>query len=141
MTATFRLIGRGVNRKSMIHRDDVARACIKVLRAPCQGVKVYNVSDGDYSMSEIVQIVSRELGRELPRWRIPQSAALTASKMAAIVTGGQTKIGAVRETIKKWLATDVYDAEKFKREFGFVPQVKLAEGLKREVTWYRQSVR
>ena len=43
------------------------------------------------------------------------------------------------QTVKKWLAEDVYDTNRIERDYGFHPQVDLIEGLKREVRWYRQN--
>ena len=41
-----------------------------------------------------------------------------------------------RDVLAKWLADDVYKSEKFRRAFGTVPQVSLAEGLRRQVDRY-----
>ncbi len=40
-------------------------------------------------------------------------------------------------TVRKWRSDEVYPAQKFEAEFNFQPRVGLAEGLKREVEWYR----
>jgi len=137
----FVWIGRGENRKTIVHRDDVARACVTVLGRECQGTSVYNLCGYAPQMRELVEIMSRALGRKPPRWHIPRGLALTLSKTATVLTGRHAKFVTLHEVIKKWLINDLFDGQKFRRDYGFEPQVSLEEGLHREVEWYRSRVR
>lgn len=134
----FIWIGRGENRKSLIHCDDVARACTRVLLSPCEGTNVYNVSAPAQTMREIVEGIAAALARPAPKFHLPSSAALAAASLARAVTPGHSKLGGAKATIEKWLADDVYDGRKFEARFDFQPQVNLSEGLHREVAWYRR---
>jgi hypothetical protein len=40
-------------------------------------------------------------------------------------------------TVEKWLADDVYRGDKFDRAAAFSEYLPLAEGLQREVAWYK----
>lgn len=137
----FLWIGRGENRKTIVHRDDVARACVTVLSRRCEGTSVYNICGYAPRMRELVEIMSRELGRKAPRWHIPQTLALGLAKTATVLTGGHAKFSTLEEVVKKWLVNDLFDGAKFRRDYGFEPEVSLEEGLRREVEWYRARVR
>jgi len=40
----FIWVGQGDNFKSLLYREDAARACLAVIRAPASGINIYNVS-------------------------------------------------------------------------------------------------
>jgi nucleoside-diphosphate-sugar epimerase len=43
----------------------------------------------------------------------------------------------LHQTVKKWLAEDVYDTRRFAEAYGFQTKTSLKEGLRREVDWYK----
>ena len=131
----FIWIGDGSNHKSLLHREDAARACLAVAQHPASGVNIYNVSAPPYSMREIVQGLASALGKPVPTWHIPGALTLAVAGMASAITGRTGRLGNLRATLQKWLADDVYLAGKFEKAFGFKTQVSLAEGLRREVVW------
>lgn len=135
----FVWIGDGSNRKSLIHREDAARACLCAVRAAETGVNIYNVSSPPWTVRELVEGLASALGRRLCPLHIPASLALGLTGMAAWLSNGYGSFGTARAAVQKWLADDVYDGSKFNQAFGFRPQVSLAEGLRREVAWYRQQ--
>lgn len=137
----FVWLGRGSNRKSLIHREDLARVCVEVLRAGCEGKEVYNVADAAYTMREIVETIAGGLRRSIPPFHIPSSLALSTAKVAAGLTGGMTRLSDIHGLMTKWLADDVYDGGKFQRRFNFKPAMKLSDGLREEVEWYLSRVR
>jgi nucleoside-diphosphate-sugar epimerase len=137
----FIWIGHGTNRKSLIHCDDVARACVAVLLSPCEGVNVYNVSAPAQTMCEIVEGIAAALKKPAPGLHVPPRAALLAAALLKKIALGNSKLVGLKTTIEKWLADDVYDARKFEERFGFKPRIDLKEALEREVSWYRRSVR
>lgn len=70
----FIWIGTGANKKSLIHRDDAARACIAAALGRRAGV--YNVSASPYTLREIVEAIADALTCRLPRWHIPPPTGL-----------------------------------------------------------------
>jgi nucleoside-diphosphate-sugar epimerase len=46
----------------------------------------------------------------------------------------------LHQTVKKWLAEDVYDTRRFEEAYGFQTKTSLEDGLKREVDWYKKQV-
>ena len=128
----FIWIGNGSNHKSLLHREDAARACLVVAQHPASGVNIYNVSAPPCSMRDVVQGLALALGKPVPTWHIPGSLTLAVAGMASAVAGGKGRLGNLRATLQKWLADDVYDAGKFEQAFDFKTQVNLADGLRRE---------
>jgi len=49
------------------------------------------------------------------------------------------RLAGLHQTVKKWLAEDLYDTRRFEEAHGFQTKTSLEDGLKREVDWYRQS--
>ena len=135
----FIWIGRGENRKSLLHCEDAARACAAVLLSPCEGIRVYNVSAPAQKMREIVAGIAAALGQRAPGLHLPPRAALAAASWLKSISLGHAKFSGIKATIEKWLTDDVYDARKFEERFDFKAQVSLKEGIEREVAWYRQS--
>jgi nucleoside-diphosphate-sugar epimerase len=133
----FFWIGSGRNQKSLVHRDDVARACVACLQAPPSGTEVYDISGPPCTMREIVDAIAEALGRKVPAWRIPESLAGATARCAALVCGKDGWAGRIDKTIRKWLEDNAYGGRRFQERFGVRPLVGLREGLQREVAWYR----
>lgn len=133
----FIWVGKGSNRKSLLHREDAARACLAAIDAPPNRINIYNVSAPHCAMREVVDLLASALGRPSPRWSIPASFALHFAALAARSVGGRGPVGALDATLRKWLADDFYNSNKFRRELGFQTRVELPDGIRREVIWYR----
>lgn len=133
----FVWVGDGSNRKSLIDKDDVALACEKVIHQTPDVISTYNVSTSVNSMREIVEALAAELGKGLPRWRIPSGLAKTMASSFDRISGRRKQTGRFGSKVDKWLGDDVYDSSRFNRKYDFASTVSLTEGLKREVDWYR----
>jgi len=131
----FFWIGNGSNRKSLLHREDAARACLLAVQRPAAGVNIYNVSGPPCTMREVVEGLAKALGRRMPSFGIPASLVRgIAGLLSGVPISRWQNLGA---TAKKWLADDVLNGSKFVQWFHFQPRVSLPEGLRREVDWYR----
>jgi nucleoside-diphosphate-sugar epimerase len=127
----FAWVGVGTNRKSLIHVADAARACVQPVTFSGDPVETYNVSALPVSVREIVEELGRALNRPLPRWYIPTPVASAASTAALVL------IPPVGRSLAKWLNDDVYPAGRFEQRFKFSTEVSLAEGMARQVAWWR----
>lgn len=134
----FIWIGRGANRKSLLYRDDAADACVQAVLKRAAGVRTYNVSAAARTMAEIVATIARHLDRPVRRWHVPGWAAVGGSALARAVCLGRGPMASLHGAVRKWLAEDVYPAERIAAELAFSPAVDLDEGLAREVAWYKQ---
>lgn len=133
----FAWVGRGANRKTLLHVGDAARACMLALAAGGDAVEVYNVAAPPVAMRGVVEGLAQALGRRVPSWRVPLGLARAAATVAGYVAPARGR--AIHEALDKWSSDDVYPGDKFARRSGFEPHVSLAEGLARQVAWSRSS--
>jgi len=131
----FIWIGNGSNRKSLLHREDAARACLAVMKSPATGVNIYNVSAPPCTMREVVDRLADALGKPISPFAIPALWVRVISGLLSVLPLSRWQTLAA--TAQKWLADDVYHGSKFAQAFNFQTQVNLTEGLRREVAWYR----
>jgi nucleoside-diphosphate-sugar epimerase len=133
----FLWIGNGSNRKSLLYKEDAARACMAVAERPASGISVYNVSAPACSVREIVDGITVALGKNPFPVQVPASLALLISRYLSRIPN--RRMAGLHETVKKWLAEDVYDTRRFEEAYGFQTKTSLADGLKREVDRFRQN--
>lgn len=133
----FVWIGRGENRKSLIHRDDAGAAIVAAAFAGADGT--FNVSAPPVTIGEVVTTIARLLGRWVPRLPISSRTATSAARAMNVLTFHNRRAAALDRNIAKWCADDVHDGSEFNARFGFAPTVDLANGMAREVAWYRRS--
>jgi nucleoside-diphosphate-sugar epimerase len=131
----FYWIGNGSNRKSLLYKEDAARACIAAIPRPASGINIYNVSAPVCSMCEIVDGIADALGKRPLPVRVPVSIALFLSRNLSRVPSRRN--AGLHQTVQKWLSEDVYDTRRFEEAYGFQTKTSLKDGLKREVDWYR----
>jgi nucleoside-diphosphate-sugar epimerase len=134
----FIWVGKGENRKSLLHREDAARACLAVIKTAVSGINIYNVSAPPCKMRDIVDAITRALAKPLPSWHIPASFALNAAKIIKNISCNQGRISSIQGTLQKWLADDYYNTDKFCRTFNFQTKTSLEEGMQREVEWFKK---
>jgi UDP-glucose 4-epimerase len=131
----FVWIGRGENRKSLIHRDDAGAAIVAAALAGAGGA--FNVSAQPVTMRDVVTTIARLLGRWVPRLPVSNRTAMSAARAMNVLTLHNRRAAALERTIAKWCADEVHDGSDFSARFGFAPAVGLAVGMAREVAWYR----
>lgn len=125
--------GSGENQKSLIYRQDAARACICALERPARGTELFNVSSSPASMRAIVTTICGALGRPTPRLEIP----LPVLKTVGAIWRAVGDPGHLDQRLQKFIRDDVYSGQKFERTFSFSPQVSLVQGMRREVEWLK----
>jgi len=129
--------GSGQNQKSLIYKEDAARACLCALERSVSGIEVFNVSARPVSMREIVSAICQALGSPIPRLRIP-SAFLRAGRAMSRSLGDPGQLG---QRLEKFIRDDVYDGSRFESTFDFRPAISLSEGMRREVEFLQAQTR
>ena len=130
----FVMIGSGRNRKSLVHRDDAAAACVRAALHPTvQSWGIWNISGEPCTMREIVSGIGSAVGREPGRFSLPAPLANGLLNAAAVLGIGPIRRWAKsrRQTLQKWLADDAYDGSRFARDFQWRSEISLVEGLSR----------
>jgi nucleoside-diphosphate-sugar epimerase len=133
----FIWIGSGGNKKSLIYKEDAARACLTVLNRFDSNTRIYNVTAEPYLVLDIVKQIYYALNRRPPVLKIPIYIISRGIKILDKFANRSVILQSLKQTVNKWLADDVYDANRFEREFDFKTRVSLADGLRREVIWYK----
>jgi len=133
----FFWVGNGGNRKSLLYKGDAARAVMVVIQRPASGVNIFNVSAPPCTMREIVDGIGDALGKHPFPLHVPASPALLMGRYLSKMPN--RRLAGLNQTVKKWLAEDVYDARRFQEAYGFQTKTSLQDGLKREVEWYKNK--
>jgi nucleoside-diphosphate-sugar epimerase len=134
----FIWLGRGRNEKSLIYKNDLARAVLALIE---QGAKkgekfnIYNLSAHSASMFEIVGVISRLLKRKIIPLKIPVRPVLGIIALLRKITKTE-KLIELENSINKWIRNDVYSAEKFFRDYGYRPETPIPFALEKEVKWF-----
>ena len=115
----FYWIGKGKNIKSLIDKNDVAKACRLVFSTSDAKFQLYNLTANPIDMRTIVDTIADELKVEIPKIYVPQFVAELIAKFSG--------------TIKKWLSDDVFSGDKINADLDFQPQTDIKKSLRREV--------
>lgn len=136
----FIWIGKGENYKSLIYKDDVAEACLRILQrksASDEIYDVYNVAAEALKMREVVSEIYESLGKTSPRFSISESFFEKVFRLnRKFLHIG--KVENLAATVEKWLADDAFSAEKLQRECGFRALTPIREAIRREVEDYKK---
>ncbi len=122
-------VGRGRNRRTLVHEADVAEAVLQAARSPRAAGGTYNVSDGAvHTLDEILTAIYRASGRQRPRAYVPEIAARAAAAAAdlALRLGGRRPRFA--GLLEKYFEDVVVRAERIQHELGFQPRFDLDAG-------------
>ena len=114
----FIWIGKGENSKSLIDKNDVARACSEILEKSKADFEVFNLSAKALKMRELVEAISFALGKKAPGLYLPADLVKFFLDSALKIFRFR-EISNFRETLVKWLPDDVYSPEKIKTPYRF----------------------
>ena len=134
----FVWIGDGRNVRSIVDLSDVAEA-IRTALSISECFATFNVTGGTMTVREMVEDISKELGRSHPARLIPHKIAKLALSGASPLAK-LPAIGRYHRTLETWLADAVYSGEALMNS-GFVPAVNVREALQNEVKAYFASKR
>ena len=133
----FVWIGDGRNRKSLIHRQDAARACVMAVQQSAARAQSFVVTAPTCTMHDIVSAIADALGRKVSPIKIPAAWA-KAIAVASDHVGHWLRIPLplTSDLVERFIGENVYSGAKVTRCIGFTPQVHLTAGIRREVQWY-----
>lgn len=132
----FLMIGPGTNKKSMAYVGNIVAFIKYLIEQKTAGYNVYNYVDKpDFSMNELVGVVSKVMTQHIPSFRIPYFLGMLAGygfDFVAKISGIKPSVSSVR--VKKFCATTQYDAGEAHKS-GFVAPFTLEEGLSKTLDY------
>ena len=137
------LVGDGKNTMSIVYGPDAASACVRALTADVPSGSAYFVDDGEVylwrdMMCELERVLDK---RALLRFPIPtallKGAAIASEKLAQLT---QRPAMLTRDKLNELLADHwVCDSSDTRRDLGWKPEVRWAEGARQTARWYRDN--
>ena len=127
---SFIPIGKGVNRRTLVHVDDVVSAALLAAIHHDAAGKTYNVTDGQvHSMQDILGAICDAMGRLPPRVHVP----LWAARGLAYSCEGVFKLAGrdaplSRDMVNKYAEDLAVSGQAMQRELGYTPKFDLAAG-------------
>jgi nucleoside-diphosphate-sugar epimerase len=129
-------IGKGANRRTLVHDKDVIRATLLAIKHPAALGRIYNVTDGQFhTVAQIINAICIALGRKPPRFSIPigpVKLAAGALEHAARLVGWSTPVN--RATVEKYTEDVAVEGLRIQTELGFRPENDLQ-------TAWRETIR
>lgn len=132
----FLMVGSGNNKKSMAYVGNVVAFIDFCIQNRQFGYEVYNYIDKpDFTMNELVSVVSKVLKKHIPSLHVPYFVGLIAGygfDFVAKLLRKKLSVSSVR--VKKFCATTQFDSGKA-HSSGFKAPYTLEEGLERTLTY------
>ena len=129
------MIGDGLNRRTLVHVEDVCAAALDVAVEDAAAGESYNVTDGEiHTLREIVCAMSEALGHAPTRLSLPARPVRFAAGLledSLRLVGKRSPVG--RATVDKFVEDIAVSGEKLKREMNYRPQYDLSEGWRQTV--------
>jgi len=118
------------NRRSMLHVDDAVQAMLLAAVRDEAGGQVYIVTDGrDYSTREIHSLISAQLGKRPPRWRIPLALLQMGARVGDLLLKAGIPMPLNSASLRKLLGSAWFSNAKIRRELGYRPRYDLQRAL------------
>ena len=125
------MVGKGKNRKTMIHVDDVIQAAIlAAIRDDVVG-EVFNVGENSYTFCEISDTLEKILDVSTLRFKIQLSLGKVIEKQNINIT--------LSKLIRTIGSDNCYSSDKAKKILGFKPLYNLEQGLQESIEWYKNN--
>jgi len=134
----FLMVGSGKNIKSIVYVKNLVDATI-YLKDKCQaGLHIFNYSDEPHLQTkELVKLIGSIAGRKPKKFYIPLFLAVVGGigfDLLGKITRIDFPVTAAR--MKKFTMPTYHQAKKI-REFGFIPQYTIQNGLRQNIEWYK----
>lgn len=134
----FIWIGKGENKKSLIYKKDVAKACELIITKSDKAFEIYNLSAEPLSMKNIVNIISDSLNKKRKTFYLPKTLIekfFSFNKR----TFSFNKLIKLEETIRKWSSEEIFSAQLIEQTYGFKPAVSIEQAIRSETEWYLKT--
>jgi nucleoside-diphosphate-sugar epimerase len=137
---TFWMVGDGTPFYHFVYVDDLSQGFILASEREEAIGEAFIISGPEYvPISKLVELIAEELGKPVPRRRIPLWPVMTAAKICKAVChplGIEPPLYPRR--LDFFRKDRAFDSTKAKRLIGYEPKVGLREGIAKTAAWYRE---
>jgi nucleoside-diphosphate-sugar epimerase len=137
------MVGAGANHLPLIYVRDAARGVLLASESPQAVAKTYLlVNDESVTQRDYLTAIAAELGAPPPKRRIPYRLGLvlgSGAESLGRLSHREQAPPVMRYGMQLLGGENRFIITRARRELGFVPQVDLAEGVRRSVEWYRAT--
>jgi nucleoside-diphosphate-sugar epimerase len=136
---TFWMIGDGTPLYHFVYVDDLAQGFMLAGERKESIGEVFIISGPEYvPISKLVEMIAEELGKPIPRRRIPIGPVMTAAKICkAFCHSVGIEPPLYPRRFDFFRKDRAFDNTKAKTLLGYQPKVGLREGIARTAAWYR----
>jgi nucleoside-diphosphate-sugar epimerase len=132
----FFWVGRGINKKSLIYKTDVARGILKSIHSAGKTKReIYNLTGETVSMKAIVETLAQGLHKKTPQIEIPEKIVQGFFRVNRLKFSFDF-LKKLEKTFEKWLSDDIFSGKKFEEKFEFKPETTVHEALLKQVKYY-----
>ncbi len=135
----FVLIGRGLNKRSIVYVGNVVDAAIAVATSKQNGVNTYIVKDQkDYTVRELYAAIANGLGKNPRFFYIPENMAriiALTGDFGGRLTGKMLPFNS--DVMGKLTNTLTFSCQKLQNDTGFKPMYDLNQTIDETISWYR----
>jgi nucleoside-diphosphate-sugar epimerase len=134
-------IGKGMNRRTLVYEEDVAKAILLGLNHPGAPGHIFNVSDGSFpTLNEIIEVMCRALSRSVPKVFLPESPVRF---LAFFIESISRTLGLhppiSRSMVDKYTEDMAVDSSLIQSKLGFKPEYDLSRGWKETIDIMRKA--
>lgn len=134
----------GMNEKyvSLIHVRDLVRGFVMAGESAAAAGKTYFISSKDvYGWKEIGEVTRTVLNRKAIRFRIPEFGVFAIAGVAEFLALFSAKPALINFEKARDMVQDYWtcDPSNARKDFGFVQEISLAEGIAGTVAWYKDA--
>jgi nucleoside-diphosphate-sugar epimerase len=132
----YATVGSGNNRVQLAHVADIVQGIIKALGNPKAFGRDYIITaQSPIQINSLVEIVAHEIGKPVPRWKIPLGPAyLAAWGLECCYAAGLKLTGpepiVAKERIQVMATDRHYSIDRAKNELGYAPAYDYSNGVK-----------
>jgi nucleoside-diphosphate-sugar epimerase len=138
----FPLVAGGTTTLTLVHADSVAEGAIRAAATPEAAGRVYHLTnDFDVTAADLVRYAAAGLGRRIRAPMVSRGAAKVAFRAlaAGLVLYGRRDLARHTPGILDLLTRDnPFTSERARRELGWSPAMRPADGLVEAFCWWRE---
>ncbi len=137
------LPGGGRGTLAVVHAANVADAAILAATTDAAGGRAYNVAnDFDVTAAEFFHLAGEGLGRRVRVLPVPLAlahAGVAGAQLVLRATGAGALASMVSASVRFATEDNPFTSERARRELGWAPRVRPAQGVPDAFRWWRQN--